>query len=100
MVFFQREHAHIKIDEPEGSFSKVDVDKVDLQKYPGLADVPWYKAAMEPGDCLFIPYRYGNSDNNNSNSNNRKTTATTMATTEQQQQQYDYSINLLLFFFF
>ena len=71
---FQKKHAHVLIDKPDGSFSKVDVDKVDLQKYPGLADVPWYKANMEAGDCLFIPYRYerGNSDNyddNNSNNN-------------------------------
>ena len=56
-MFFQKEHAHINIDKPDGSFSKVDVDKVDLEKYPGLADVPWYKATMGPGDCLFIPYR-------------------------------------------
>ena len=54
----KKEHAHINIDKPDGSFSKVDVDKVDLEKYPGLADVPWYKATMEPGDCLFIPYRW------------------------------------------
>lgn len=54
----KREKAHINIDSPKGSFSKVDVDKVDLYKYPGLADVPWYKGRMEPGDCLFIPYRW------------------------------------------
>ncbi|CAB3977741.1 Hypothetical predicted protein [Paramuricea clavata] len=54
----KKEHAHVLIDKPDGSFSKVDVDKVDLQKYPGLADVPWYKANMEAGDCLFIPYRW------------------------------------------
>ncbi|XP_046858882.1 uncharacterized protein LOC124452390 isoform X2 [Xenia sp. Carnegie-2017] len=54
----KREHKHILVDNPSGSFSNVDVDKVDLKKYSGLADVPWYKAFMKPGDCLYIPYRW------------------------------------------
>ncbi|XP_066271363.1 bifunctional peptidase and (3S)-lysyl hydroxylase Jmjd7-like [Branchiostoma lanceolatum] len=53
----KKEHKHIDIDH-EGSFSGVDVEKVDLHKYPGLKDVPWYNATMEAGDCLFIPYKW------------------------------------------
>jgi len=33
----------------------VDVDKMDLEKHPRWADVPWYDASLEAGDCLFIP---------------------------------------------
>lgn len=54
----KKEKAHIDIDNEKGSFSQVDVDKVDLYKYPGLAQVPWYRGWMEAGDCLFIPYRW------------------------------------------
>ena len=25
-------------------------------KYPGLKDVEYHYAKMEPGDCLYIPY--------------------------------------------
>jgi len=41
----------------EGGYSKVDVDKVDLKKFPNLARVPWHYAKMEAGDCLYIPYK-------------------------------------------
>ncbi|KAI8507973.1 hypothetical protein Bbelb_142130 [Branchiostoma belcheri] len=54
----KKEYKHIDIDHEEGSFSGVDVEKVDLYKYPGLKDVPWYNATMEAGDCLFIPYKW------------------------------------------
>eukprot|EP00057_Strongylocentrotus_purpuratus_P002050 XP_003723742.1 PREDICTED: uncharacterized protein LOC100892633 [Strongylocentrotus purpuratus] len=57
-IFLQREQANINIDHPDQSFSGVDVDKVDLTKYPGLGQVPWYNVTMERGDCLFIPYRW------------------------------------------
>ncbi|XP_071507437.1 bifunctional peptidase and arginyl-hydroxylase JMJD5-like [Diadema antillarum] len=54
----KREKDNVHIDHPEGSFSGVDVDRVDFQKYPGLAKVPWYNVTLERGDCLFIPYRW------------------------------------------
>mmetsp|Transcript_13911 Transcript_13911/g.34092 ORF Transcript_13911/g.34092 Transcript_13911/m.34092 type:complete len:373 (-) Transcript_13911:45-1163(-) len=39
-----------------GSFAgKVDVDNVDLEKYPGWDDLEWYELWMNPGDCLFNP---------------------------------------------
>ncbi|CAH3028941.1 unnamed protein product [Porites evermanni] len=49
------EQAHI--DKVEGAFSTVDVDSVDMYKFPGLQTIPYYKVLMEPGDCLFIPSR-------------------------------------------
>ena len=42
--------------ETEGAYSKVDVEKVNLQEYPELSRVSWYKAKLNPGDCLYIPY--------------------------------------------
>ncbi|XP_046562646.1 bifunctional peptidase and arginyl-hydroxylase JMJD5-like [Haliotis rubra] len=39
----------------ERGFSTVDVDRVDLDKFPGFKSVPWLKAKMKKGDCLFIP---------------------------------------------
>lgn len=39
-----------------GAYSKVDVEKVNLYKYPSLSRVSWYKAKLNPGDCLYIPY--------------------------------------------
>ncbi|KAI0233046.1 hypothetical protein LSAT2_016682 [Lamellibrachia satsuma] len=39
----------------DGSFSKIDVEKVDMNKYSHLANVPWWRARMEKGDCLYIP---------------------------------------------
>ncbi|XP_057300540.1 bifunctional peptidase and arginyl-hydroxylase JMJD5-like [Hydractinia symbiolongicarpus] len=48
----------IDIDAPNGAFSKVDVDAVDLDKYPGIAKAPWWEANMVAGDCLFIPSRW------------------------------------------
>ncbi|KAM7449657.1 hypothetical protein ABFA07_002570 [Porites harrisoni] len=50
------EQAHI--DKVEGAFSTVDVDSVDMYKFPGLQTIPYYKVLMEPGDCLFIPSRW------------------------------------------
>lgn len=49
---------HLDFDNPSGSYSSVDVDHVDMYKYPQFLDVPWYNVSMEPGDCLYIPYRW------------------------------------------
>lgn len=54
----KKDKSYIDIDVRKGSFSQVDVDKVDLYKYPGLAKVPWYHGWMDTGDCLYIPYRW------------------------------------------
>ncbi|XP_061174129.1 bifunctional peptidase and arginyl-hydroxylase JMJD5-like [Saccostrea echinata] len=41
-----------------GAYSKVDVEKVDLYRFPKLRDLPWYEIKMQKGDCLFIPYKW------------------------------------------
>lgn len=48
----------VDLDRPEGSYSAVDVDRVDYTLYPGLAEVDYIHVSMEPGDCLYIPYRW------------------------------------------
>ncbi|XP_046354843.2 bifunctional peptidase and (3S)-lysyl hydroxylase JMJD7-like [Haliotis rufescens] len=42
----------------DGSYSDVDVDKVDMHKFPRLGEVPVYKAVLHKGDCLYIPYQW------------------------------------------
>ncbi|XP_046562649.1 bifunctional peptidase and arginyl-hydroxylase JMJD5-like [Haliotis rubra] len=42
----------------DGSYSDVDVDKVDMHKFPRLQEVPVYKAVLHKGDCLYIPYQW------------------------------------------
>ena len=32
--------------------------RVDFVKYPGLAKVEYHYVEMQPGDCLYIPYRW------------------------------------------
>ena len=42
-----------------GAFAgKMDVDAMDLAKYPCWGQMRWYEANMEAGDCLFIPSRW------------------------------------------
>eukprot|EP00937_MAST-01D_sp_MAST-1D-sp2_P001778 g1778.t1 len=42
-----------------GSFAKfIDVEKVDLEKYPGWTELEWSDGDMEAGDCLFIPHKW------------------------------------------
>lgn len=44
------------MDHGEGDYCSVDVDKVDMNKYPSLQDIPWWSAHMDAGDCMYIPY--------------------------------------------
>jgi len=39
-------------------FGKIDVDKMDLMKYPGWIDVEWSYVDLQPGDCVYIPYQW------------------------------------------
>lgn len=36
----------------------IDVDRMDLIKYPGWKKVAWSYADLEPGDCIYIPYQW------------------------------------------
>ena len=46
----------IIMDHQDGDYCSVNVDKVDMNKYPFLLDLPWWNATMEEGDCLYVPY--------------------------------------------
>ncbi|XP_065193061.1 lysine-specific demethylase 8-like [Sycon ciliatum] len=43
---------------PGNAHSKVDVDSVDMDTFPGLGRIPWWRAHMEPGDCFYIPHKW------------------------------------------
>ncbi|XP_014661936.1 PREDICTED: jmjC domain-containing protein 7-like isoform X2 [Priapulus caudatus] len=49
---------HIDMDRAEGGYSNVDVDMVDMYKYPGLQDLPYYLVNLSRGDCLYLPARW------------------------------------------
>ncbi|XP_067946178.1 uncharacterized protein [Watersipora subatra] len=48
----------VPIDHPEGAYSGIDVDNVDLSKYPGVPQVDFLYADVEAGDCLYIPFKW------------------------------------------
>ena len=51
-------HDLVDIDDVNGSYSRVDVDSVDMVTYPGLGKVPWDVVHLLPGDCVYIPFRF------------------------------------------
>ena len=54
---FQEFHEDVEADGwvLRGRYSQVDVESVDMVKFPGLKFVPWWSASVQKGDCLFIP---------------------------------------------
>ena len=58
MIEYKHENMIYKAWESEreiGGFSLIDVDAVDLKKYPKIAEVPWSYVEINAGDCLFLP---------------------------------------------
>ena len=58
MIAYKYENMIYKAWEPEreiGGYSLIDVDAVDLIKYPKVGDVPWSYVQIDAGDCLFLP---------------------------------------------
>lgn len=53
----------------QGSHSPVDVEKVDLYKYPAFTRMSWYKANVKAGDCLYIPYEWAHHVNSTGDRN-------------------------------
>lgn len=45
-------------DRGYGGFATLDVESVNLIKYPKFKEVKWQYANMTAGDCLFLPYSY------------------------------------------
>ncbi|XP_037080541.1 bifunctional peptidase and arginyl-hydroxylase JMJD5-like [Pollicipes pollicipes] len=58
LVDAEHEAKHEYIDHMEGRYSSVDVQHVDMYKFPGLRDVPWYNVTLEKGDCFYLPYKW------------------------------------------
>ncbi|XP_062621138.1 uncharacterized protein LOC134282757, partial [Saccostrea cucullata] len=42
----------------KGEFSAVDVESVDMFKFPQLQIIPYTRITINKGDCLFIPYKW------------------------------------------
>ncbi|KAL5004588.1 hypothetical protein ScPMuIL_018044 [Solemya velum] len=60
-IFIDKEYADLVEAngfDQEKSYSTVDVDRVDFVKFPRLREVPWLKATLQKGDCIYIPYRW------------------------------------------
>ncbi|XP_076820480.1 jumonji C domain-containing protein 5-like [Clavelina lepadiformis] len=49
---------HIIEDHPEGQYTSVNVSMVDMEKYPGLRNMPWWSARSYPGDCIYVPLNW------------------------------------------
>lgn len=61
MIEYKYEDKIYKAWEPPqmvGGFSRINVLKVDLLKYPKVAEVPWSFVTVNAGDCLFLPKSY------------------------------------------
>lgn len=41
-----------------GAYSEVDVEKVDMFRFPEFQSLPWWKSSLKPGDCIYIPKEY------------------------------------------
>ena len=41
-----------------GGFSLVNVEAIDLERWPSFADVPWTRATIRAGDCIYLPWGY------------------------------------------
>ena len=39
-------------------YYNLNVEQVNMTAYPGMADVPWYRSVLQPGDCLYLPYHW------------------------------------------
>ncbi|KAL8599253.1 hypothetical protein ACOMHN_007968 [Nucella lapillus] len=43
---------------PDGFYSDIDVDSVDLTQSPSLKDMEFHHVTLVAGDCLYIPYKW------------------------------------------
>ena len=55
-IIIQENSMKIKLDRGEGEYCGVDVDKVDMIKYPSLQSIPWWSAHLIAGDCIYVPF--------------------------------------------
>jgi Ca2+-binding EF-hand superfamily protein len=62
-ILIDRQYTHLvplatETDGQFGAFALLDIERVNLKKYPDFAKVPWRYANLTAGDCLFLPYSY------------------------------------------
>ncbi len=58
VILISPEYDKLVYKVPYTSFSLIDLEHPDYQKYPGLKYVKGYDFILEPGDALFMPSRY------------------------------------------
>ena len=39
----------------EAGYSEINVDRVDLFKFPSVKEIPWTWATLRRQDCIYIP---------------------------------------------
>ncbi|XP_038055200.1 lysine-specific demethylase 8-like [Patiria miniata] len=58
LVNYTRYREQIVFDHPEGFYSSVDVERVDLNKFPGMRNLEFHEAKMQAGDCIYLPFKW------------------------------------------
>ncbi|XP_038054908.1 uncharacterized protein LOC119727117 [Patiria miniata] len=58
LVNYTRYRQQIVFDHPEGFYSSVDVERVDLNKFPELRNLEFHEAKMQAGDCIYLPFKW------------------------------------------
>ncbi|XP_035662494.1 bifunctional peptidase and arginyl-hydroxylase JMJD5-like [Branchiostoma floridae] len=55
--FLLEKHVNEKLNlhHDDGEEIAVDVERVDMYRYPALSIIPWWSAKVPPGDCLYVP---------------------------------------------
>lgn len=38
-----------------GAYSEVDVEQVDMFRFPEFQSLPWWRSSLKPGDCIYVP---------------------------------------------
>ncbi|XP_061166543.1 bifunctional peptidase and arginyl-hydroxylase JMJD5-like [Saccostrea echinata] len=60
-IFFDKKYLHSVREKgwnSKGGYSTVDVESVDMIKFPQLQNIPYNRITISKGDCLFIPYKW------------------------------------------
>lgn len=58
VILIPPEYDRLLYKVPFASFSLIDLEKPDYEKFPGLSFVKGYDFELQPGDALFMPARY------------------------------------------
>jgi lysine-specific demethylase 8 len=58
IMFEPRYSQDIGPEHEQLGYYHIDVDSVDMLKYTNLSSIPWYKAVIDSGDCLYLPYHW------------------------------------------